>query len=392
MAPTPRRSPLTLRLGLAALVTAAFSLSTASTGSAKVHDWLFDTSSSVVNTRSEAVTVARRYAVVVAGPRYHNYLRAMRAAHRGIVIAPYHKGTSVQGGKLTWVKAHHPKWLVRTAGGGLIRSSTYGTYLIDPGNLGVRKWQADFARSAVRNGWNAIFLDSMGLYAFNGFSGTPINPRTGKAFTTAGWLQATAGLAKAVNAAVRVPVMVNGLRTGPGYWKGTRVLLGGAGAAEFEGCWRDATSGISRFPSLDSWRATLRALIDIQSRGRSAMCWTKTWTSASRAQIQAWHDFALASFMLGAWGQKQYFYFSGSRKDNALSWYGDGRYKLGKVVSVIKRVGNIYKRRFTNGVVLVNPSGSSDSVSLTSSFVFPSGRRARSATLGAHSGVILMEP
>ena len=145
----------------------------------------------------------------------------------------------------------------------------------------MRKWQAAFARQAVRNGWNGIYLDSMGLYAFNGFTGTPINPRTGKPFTSAGWLKATTGLAKAVNAAVPVRVMVNGLRTGPGYWKGTRVLLAGAQAGEFEGCFRDATSGISHFPSLDSWKATVKALIDIQARGRHAMCWTKTWTSAS---------------------------------------------------------------------------------------------------------------
>jgi hypothetical protein len=388
-----RRSRNTFGLGLAVLAAVAFSLATASSGSARVHDWLFDPDgSSVVNTRSEAVLVARRYDVVVAGPRYHQFLGAMRAAHRVLVVAPYHKGTAVQGRQLTWMKAHHPKWLLRTAGGGLVRSATYGTYLIDPGNLGVRKWQADFARHAVANGWNGIYLDSMGLYAFNGFRGTPINPRTRAPFTTTSWLNATTGLAAAVNAAVRVPVMVNGMRTGPGYWKGTSVLLGGAQKGEFEGCFRDATGGITHYPSFNSWLATVRALVSIQARGRSAMCWTKTWTSATNTQIKRWHDFALASFLLGAWGQNQYFYFSGSRRDSALAWYGDGRYRLGKAVSRLQLVGNLYKRRFANGVVIVNPSGTSDSITLSNSFVFPSGRRSRSATLPSHTGLILMEP
>jgi hypothetical protein len=363
-----RRSRNTFGLGLAVLAAVAFSLATASSGSARVHDWLFDPDgSSVVNTRSEAVLVARRYDVVVAGPRYHQFLGAMRAAHRVLVVAP-------------------------TAGGGLVRSATYGTYLIDPGNLGVRKWQADFARHAVANGWNGIYLDSMGLYAFNGFRGTPINPRTRAPFTTTSWLKATTGLAAAVNAAVRVPVMVNGMRTGPGYWKGTSVLLGGAQKGEFEGCFRDATGGITHYPSFNSWLATVRALVSIQARGRSAMCWTKTWTSATNTQIKRWHDFALASFLLGAWGQNQYFYFSGSRRDSALAWYGDGRYRLGKAVSRLQLVGNLYKRRFANGVVIVNPSGTSDSITLSNSFVFPSGRRSRSATLPSHTGLILMEP
>ncbi len=393
MTATSRRSRTTFALGVAVLAATAFSLATAATGSARVHDWLFDPDgSSVVNTRSEAVLVARRYDVIVAGPRYHQFLGVMRATHPRIVIAPYHKGTAVQGSQLTWIKAHHPKWLLRTAGGSLIRSGIYGTYLIDPGNLGVHAWQADFARHAVANGWNGIYLDSMGLYAFNGFRGTPINPRSGQAFTTTGWLKATTGLAAAVDAAVRVPVMVNGMRTGPGYWKGTRVLLAGAQKGEFEGCFRDATSGITRYPSSSSWLATVRALSDIQARGRSAMCWTKTWTSATSAQIKRWHDFALASFMLAAWGKNQYFSFSGSRKETALTWFGDGRYTLGKKVSGIKHVGDLYKRRFANGVVIVNPSGTSDSIALTSSFVFPSGRRSKLATLPAHTGLILMEP
>jgi Hypothetical glycosyl hydrolase family 15 len=147
-------------------------------------------------------------------------------------------------------------------------------------------------------------------------------------------------------------------------------------------------------PSTDTGArlATVRALVNIEARGRRAMCWTKTWTSATATQIKRWHDFALASFLLGAWGQNQYFFFSGSRKDTALTWYGDGRYRLGKPVSVIQNVGNVYKRRFANGVVLVNPFGTSGSITLTNSFVFPSGRISKLAVLGAHTGLILMEP
>ena len=107
-----------------------------------VHDWLFDTSGrGGVDTQSEAVTVAKRYDVVIAAQRYQPFLGAMKQAKPGIVVALYHKGTSVFGSDFTWIKNNHPGWLLRTKGGNLLKSS-WGTYLIDPGSNGYHPREA----------------------------------------------------------------------------------------------------------------------------------------------------------------------------------------------------------------------------------------------------------
>ena len=119
---------------LCGLLTLGFTSSSSAmiSSTSNVHDWLFDTNgNSAVNTQSEAVTVAKRYDVVIAALSYKQYLPAMKTAHPGILIAPYHKGTSVQGSDFTWIKANHPTWLLHTSGGALLKSS-WGTYLIDP--------------------------------------------------------------------------------------------------------------------------------------------------------------------------------------------------------------------------------------------------------------------
>ena len=77
-----------------------------------VHSWLFDGSRTVVDTVSEARTVARRNDIVVGVSRYGRYLGAMKRAKPGILIAEYHKGSTVKA-DFAWVQANHPDWLLR---------------------------------------------------------------------------------------------------------------------------------------------------------------------------------------------------------------------------------------------------------------------------------------
>jgi hypothetical protein len=383
------------RFALAAVLTLAASLVAIPSSGAMitstpgVHDWLFDTSGKGgVDTQSEAVTVAKRYDVVIAAQRYKPFLGAMKNAKPGIVVALYHKGTAVDGSDLTWIKNNHPNWLLRTKSGSLLKSS-WGTYLIDPGGSGVRQWEADYAKQSQSDGWTGVFLDSMGLYGFSGFTGTPINPRTGSAYTTSQWIKDEEGLAEAVNSAISVPLLINGLRTGPGYFKSTSPLVSGIQAGEFEGCFRDASSKITNYPSATSWLSMVKALEDVQAKGRTALCWTKTWTSATNSQIKSWHNFALASFLLANAGSEQFF-FSGHRSDNGNTWYGDDTYAIGSPSGGLKsNSAGAYYRAYTKGMVVVNPTGGSVNVSLGSTYTTPGGSRVTTLNVSAHTGVIL---
>jgi hypothetical protein len=359
------------------------------TSTPNVHDWLFDTSGrGGVDTQSEAVTVAKRYDVVIAAQRYYPFLSAMKKTKPGIVVALYHKGTSVYGSDFTMIKSKHPDWLLHTKSGALLKSS-YGTYLIDPGNSGVRSWEAAYAKQSQSQGWTGVYLDSMGLYGFSGFTGTPINPRTHSAYTTAQWIKDEEGLAAAVRSAISVPLIINGLRTGPGYFKDTSPLVSGIDGGEFEGCFRDANAKITNYPSTSSWLSQVKALEDVQSKGRTALCWTKTWTSATSSQISSWHTFALASFMLANQGSEEFF-FSGHKSDNGNSWYGDDKFAVGSPSGSLKSTsGGAYYRAYSKGMVVVNPTGGSLSVPLGAVYVTTSGARVSTVKLSAHTGMIL---
>jgi hypothetical protein len=380
---------------LALTLWAVFSFANASSSDAilvsspGVHNWLFDTSGSGgVDTKAEAVTVAKRHDVVIGAARYKQFLPAMKAAKPGIVVAQYHKGIAVDGSKLDWVKANHPSWLLRSSSGGLLRSS-WGTYLLDPGNSGVRSWQAAYARDAQAAGWSGVYLDSLGLYGLTAFGPWPVNPRTGAAYTTSAWIRDEAGLAAVVNNAISVPLLINGMRSGPDYWSTTSPLVSSIQAGEFEGCFRGATSRITAWPTASVWLATVRALQDVQSKGRDALCWTKTWTSATSSQIAAWHDYALASVLLANQGRAQFF-FSGRRSDNGNSWYGDDQLAIGSPTgSLTHTAAGVYYRAYSGGMVVVNPTGASAPLSLGANYLTEVGQVVSKITVAAHSGVVL---
>src|SRR5947209_3400556 len=197
------RRPVRLKLALLTILTAgALLLAGASAGSAAissdsgVHAWLFDGGSTAVTTSAQAVTVAQRNDVIVGVARYGQYLSAMKAAHPGIIIAEYHKGTTVKD-EYPWVAANHPDWLLRGSNGQVLKSS-WGGYLINPQLAAVRQWEASYAQQQQAAGWTGVYMDSMGRMAFAGFPAPPVNPQTKKPFTMTEWLNATTGLAQAV--------------------------------------------------------------------------------------------------------------------------------------------------------------------------------------------------
>ena len=351
-----------------------------------VHLWTF---SLAPITATDAISVAKRNDIVIGyASVYDPYRSSMHAAHPGIVMAPYMNAISVGGSNFRWVRTNHPSWLLRDGAGQLMRDR-FGAYLIDPADPGVRQWETDRALATEAAGWDAVYLDCLGTYGLEAFGGIPIDPATGEAFTTTSWIAATRGLAITVDNAVDVPVIGNGMRDGDFYWSGNRVLLDGLQAGEFEGCFRTATSAIGAWPTLASWTAQVRALADVQARGRWALCWTKTWTASTEDQQLRWHDFALASFLLAS-ARHAYFVFSGAKGDIPLTTWGEKKLAIGSPLSARQQQGVAWLRRFSTGISVVNPSGTGTTVSLGGTYVLPSGQLGTKLFVPAHTGRVLL--
>jgi Hypothetical glycosyl hydrolase family 15 len=388
--PTGRRIArlhVTLALGLA--LAGALVLGTPASAvppsTSDVHLWAFGSVSNTV----DAVAVAKRSDIVI-GPAgaYDDFRTLMHTAHPGIVIAPYRNAISVGGGNFLFIKQNHPSWLLRDAAGNLMQDS-FGAYLINPADPGVRQWHANAALASQAAGWDAIYLDCLGTYGLEAFGGTPIDPSTGKPYTVKSWLAATRGLAIIVRNAVRVPVIGNGMRDGSTYWSGNNVLVDGIDAGVFEGCFRGATEPIDDWPTLAEWNLHLSALSDLQARGRWALCMTKAWTATTSAQQRRWHDFALASFLLVS-RSNAYFVFSGAKGDMPLTSWGEESLKIGSPTTGRIQQGRAYLRRFTTGISLVNPSGTGMTVALGGTYRLPSGQRVTTVFMPAHTGKVLL--
>ena len=353
-----------------------------------VHHWLWDAHQSVVDTTTEAAEVARRNDLVVGQEmQYGKFLATMHSAHPGITVVAYHSGISVADTKLQWIKANHPDWLLRNRSGALMHDS-YGAYLINPASAAVRAWHVSVEQALAAGAWDGVYLDALGTYGLEGFGGIPVDPATGEEFTTATWLAATRGLAIAVDAAISKPVIGNGLRDGRSYFAGTQQLLDGIQAGVFEACFRPATLSLTRFPSTDDWLLQLQAIADVQAKGKYAICMVKAWGTGTSAQRQQQHDYALASYLLVA-GNQSYFSFSGSRTDTALNPWTIDNTGIGRPAAGMKQVGAVYERAYSTGMVVVNPSGTSQTVALGATYTSSSGRRVSGVTLAAHSGMVL---
>ena len=109
----------------------------------------------------------------------------------------------------------------------------------------------------------------------------------------------------------------------------------------------------------------------------------------TQAQKDAWHQYSLASFLLGNTGTS-FFTFSYAEGNDPTATYGLWTTELGAPVEAYRKSNGTYQRRFANGLVLVNPTSSTVRVPVSGTYRDLSGASVTSsATLSPHSGTIL---
>jgi hypothetical protein len=115
---------------------------------------------------------------------------------------------------------------------------------------------------------------------------------------------------------------------------------------------------------------------------------TKVWgVSATPAQIDGVHRFALASFMLATNGN-QYFDFDANDTDGAaVPDHPYDHVNPGTPTGPYALTGGVYVRRFTNGLAIVNPSKTNSyTFALGSTYKNLQGQYMSSATLPPDTG------
>ena len=106
--------------------------------------------------------------------------------------------------------------------------------------------------------------------------------------------------------------------------------------------------------------------------------------------MRDWSRFALASFLLGSDGNA-YYAFSDSRTQSGVA--PDelaARTDIGSPIASYERADGAYQRRYTRGLVLVNPTTDTVTVPLDADYRDASGAVIRSVSLEPHGAAILM--
>lgn len=352
-------------------------------------------------TEAQAVDIATRFDVLATDNRsFAGFVPAMKAANPRLRLLSYANASFVatQFGPTT---GSFPTTLyARDAAGNFIQSRNFGSWLMQVQTPEWKDVAVEHCKRYLQNpGFDGCFLDMLGAAPVisNYTTSKPINPATGSVWTRAEWMGEMARTGEYVQSKLPEALVAgNGLSWGLHYLDPTgptSTLWSGINGGMAELFVRLSTDAVTTYRSEVDWKKDVDMLVDAGKRGESVLAVTKLWVTATPAQRDAWQRYAFATFLLGTNGQ-QYLSFSDAKTWEALT--ADApieRADVGVPTTSYALMGTtrVYQRKFTKGMALVNPSGSSYRVSL-------GGRYHRAGTTGSfksitvapHSGEILL--
>ncbi len=347
---------------------------------------------------ADAVALANRVDVILATKgSFAGRVTAMKQANPRLRILDYLNASFAQANQAP--PFYPDSWYARDATGALVRSNNFGNYLMDISN-------ADWVKNVVyrcknfvaTDGYDGCFLDMLGTAPIRGnyLTSQPINNATGRPWTDSEWLNATTALAQKVATRNRdLIVGGNGLAQGTVYFSATAPtsrLWPALNGAEAEVFVRGPSQGVTTYRSEGDWKADVDMLVDAGNRGESLFAVTKLWIAANADQVKGWHKYALATFLLGTNG-KSYFRFTAAQTyDGLTADHPYDRVDVGGATGAYAKVagGGVYRRNFTKGISLVNPTSSTYTVSLGGTYKDLDGVARASATLAPHTGEVFV--
>jgi hypothetical protein len=339
---------------------------------------------------TDAANLAKSYDVIADSGHLAGFLAQMRAANADVTIL-----ASVAGTLSTEPATAYPDaWHLHDASGHAARASS-GAYAMNPANPDWAANVASACSAAVKQqGYDGCTLTNLGVAPLQSgwLTGPPVNPATGKPFTTSQWLAETSALAANTTSAVTPhPVVAEGLQDGPSYFDTTAPssqLLQGAAGGIGEQWLKVREAPASQFPTVAVWLQNVNALVGAGQKGRSVIAVTKMWGQGTQAEVDAWHRYALASFLLGTNGGS---YFSFSTSPTWPAALADSPWEhpdLGTPTGSYTVSGNAYTRSFSHGLVAVNPGTGSATVTVPAGLCDLAGSPTTSTTLGAYGAEV----
>ena len=345
-------------------------------------------------TAADAVNVAVGHDVVVATPKmFAPYVALMHHANPQLRLYAYTNGAfakSEQG------STYPASWYLHDAAGKKVVSNQYGNFMMDTSNPGWIADRVNTCRTAVAtSGYDGCMVDMLGPAPLEGgyLQSLPIDPATGVVYTADTLIATNSALAATIQSNLNgTPVIINGLSSGPRYFAGAQTsrLVAGTNGGIFEAWLRASSMSLDRFPTEKVWLQNVNAIVASEAQNRPAIAMTKTWGAGTAQQVDTWHKYAAASFLLATNGSSTFSFVAANTPAAVTADDPYSQIQLGAPQGPFAKVNGVYQRSFANGLVVVNPTTATVTLQLAHAYTTSDGRVVTSLVVAPNTGEILV--
>jgi hypothetical protein len=368
-----------------------------------------------------AQQLARDYDwLVPTATQLNGYGPTMRATNPNLRMFVY------QNGMFSPLATLAGSWYMLDKNGNRIQSAGWGNYLMDPRSTTAFTYQdalsggqpityygwTDWVRKRCQMTLNqapgvydGCFLDMLMSAPLNpsyNQSGTvPVKDQASDAtWTATEWMQMTGTVAQTVATYTGKPIEGNALSNGISFYSTssirgpTKNLLPYINTAWAEITLHDPHAPATAWPSLTAWKQHIQMMIDAGNAGTPLITTTKLWTTATTQQQNQWRTYALASYLIGNTGSN-YFEFSTTPQNTPLDDYNPlYTTNIGTPTETHTTTdgylkNNLYQRTFTNGITIINPTTTTITTQLPTTYHTPNGTPTTQITLPPNTATIL---
>ena len=278
--------------------------------------------------------------------------------------------------------ANHPEWFLLDTQGRRVESAYFpGHWLMDVGAAAYQQaWLDTVARELRAKGWDGVMLDDTNHSADWHLAGRKLAK-----YSDAEYRAATRSFLARVGPPLMgeeflvLPNVYTAWPSGHDVWRDWMQFTSGA-VQEYWTKWGDDRS--MHFTGAD-WSYRQEFLRMTQEAGKIYLGITYAPADDVRSM-----RYARASFLLDWDGGPSALVFEptpGGQDPYSEEWAMD----VGTPLGPAYRVGSVWRRNFTEGIVLVNPSTAAATIGLGGTFYLPDGSAVTRPTLGSARGLVL---
>ncbi|MFC1466376.1 MAG: putative glycoside hydrolase [Candidatus Brachytrichaceae bacterium NZ_4S206] len=330
---------------------------------------------------------------LAAGDAARDY---QRERNQLLVTLTEKRVSTANGDQLADLQANRSDWLLYDRNKRVVFSSAdKSAPLLDIRNEAVRDQLAeDIAKAINDGGFEGILIDDVGVDLIRPAS-PPVYTGT-QVFTEQQRRDAVEGLLRTIRARIPDKLMIIG-----GYaWKDglafaarsdeaqtLATLADGIHIAEFL---RSPISKTTEFKPEANWKRDIDYL-SVASQDNKVVLLTTRLIGAPEELTRQWLSYATASYLLGKNGAYTYFQFDAG--DPAYSNDPVLNAPIGAPVEAYTKLSSgIYQRKFSKGLVLVNPTNEQKKTTLDGAYKSLQGNPVdASITMGPRTGIILLK-